>query len=103
MSQQFAYKTIEREYDKKSVDHILNVIFQLTNEPVRKLEMFSVDGSGSPASVKQNYAQDRQRQRGHAEENDLLASSTSGHDHVYKVAVIGTKYKLFSGWISIYN
>jgi len=69
--------------------------------------MFSVDGSGSPTSVKQNYAQDRQRQRGgkNAEENDLLASSTSDpkHDHVYKVAVIGTKYKLFSGWISIYN
>jgi hypothetical protein len=107
LSQQFAYKTIEREYDKKSVDHILNVIFQLTNEPVRKLEMFSVDGSGSPTSVKQNYAHDRQRQRGgkNAEKNDLLASSTLDpkHDHVYKIAVIGTEYKLFSGWISIYN
>jgi hypothetical protein len=79
----------------------------LTNEPVRKLEMLSVDGSGSPTSVKQNYAHDRQRQRGgkNAEKNDLLAFSTLDpkHDHVYKIAVIGTEYKLFSGWISIYN
>ena len=46
-----------------------------------------------------NYAHDRESQRGGAEENDLLASSTSDpkHDYLYKVAVIGTKYKLFSG------
>ena len=40
------------------------MVFKLTNEPVRGLEkVFSVDGSGSPTSVKQNYAQDRERQR----------------------------------------
>ena len=105
LSQQFSYKTIERGYDRESVDRILDMIFQLTNEPVQGLEkIFSVDGSGSPTSVKQNYAHDRQRQRGgkNAEENDLLASSTSDpkHDYVYKVAAIGTEYKLFSGWIS---
>jgi hypothetical protein len=87
------------------------MIFQLTNEPVQGLEkVFSVDGSGSPTSVKQNYAEDRQRQHRNKNKNaekitkrdDLLASSTSDpkHDYVYKVAAIGTKYKLFSGWIS---
>ena len=56
LSQHFLYK-IEGGYDKKSVDRILDMVFQLTNEPIRELEkVFSVDGSGSPTSVIQNYA-----------------------------------------------
>ena len=114
LSQHFSYKTIERGYDKKSVDRILDMVFQLTNEPVRELEkVFSVDGSGSPTSVKQNYAEDRQRQKQSKTKSksepkselklgDSWPASTSDprHDYVYKVAAIGTKYKLFSGWTS---
>jgi len=38
LSKQFSYKTIERGYDRESVDRILDMIFQLTNEPVQGLE-----------------------------------------------------------------
>ena len=108
-NQHFSYK-VEMGYDKKSVDRILDIIFQLTNEPVRELEKFSVDGSGSPTSVKQNYAEDRQSQRQKdrsktktksepKSDDNWLASSDPKHDYVCKVAAIGTKYKLFAGWI----
>jgi hypothetical protein len=42
LSQHFSYKTIERGYDKKSVDRILDMVFKLTNEPVRELERYSL-------------------------------------------------------------
>ena len=118
LTEEFSYETIERGYDRESVDRILDMVFNLTNEPVRELEkIFSVDGSGSPTSVKQNYAQDRKGQNGkrskgknsspkstvkEASPNDSWPISTfdSKHDYVYKVAVIGTKYKLFAGWKS---
>lgn len=118
LTEQFSYKTIERGYDKKSVGRILDMVFKLTNEPVRGLEkIFSVDGSGSPTSVKQNYAQDRERQRqGKSTQSNSISNSTlksksepghwpdstsdPKHDYVYKLAVIGTEYKLLAGWIS---
>ena len=114
----FSYKTIERGYDRKSVDKILDVVFNLTNEPVHDLEkVFSIDGSGTPTSVKQNYAADRQRQNRKKPKESKVSSNSCGdetlptdswpkstfdskHDYVYKVAVIGTKYKLFAGWKS---
>ena len=114
----FSYKTIERGYDRKSVDKILDVVFNLTNEPVHDLEkVFSIDGSGTPTSVKQNYAADRQRQNRKKSKESNVSSNSCGdetlptdswpkstfdskHDYVYKVAVIGTKYKLFAGWKS---
>jgi len=119
LNEAFSYKTIERGYDRKSVDKILDVVFNLTNKPVRGLEkVFSIDGSGTPTSVKQNYAADRQRQnrKKYSKGNDSSSNTCedetllndnwpcstfdSKHDYVYKVAVIGTKYKLFAGWNS---
>lgn len=115
---EFSYKTIERGYDRESVNRILDVVFNLTNEPVRGLEeVFSVDASGTPTSVKQNYAKDRRRQNGKNSKGKASSSKTnkeeplpndgwptstldSKHDYVYKEAVIGTKYKLFAGWKS---
>lgn len=109
LSKGFSYKTIERGYDRESVNEILNMVFNLTNEPVRDLEKrFSVDGSGTPTSVRQNYNADRQRQnakrsksKGKGEAHDSLPPSTDKkHDYVYKETIIGTKYKLFAGWTS---
>ena len=112
LSKEFSYKTIERGYDKECVKKILDEVFRLTNEPVKDLEkIFSVDGSGTPTSIKQNYAQDRQRQNekrsketaiGDTQKSydSLPRSADKKHDYVYKEAVIGTKYKLFAGWKS---
>lgn len=118
LTEEFSYKTIERGYDRESVDKILDVVFTLTNEPVRELEkVFSADGSGSPTSNKQNYAQDRKRQNRGQSTGRNASSKLPGkdtppddrwpappfdaqHDYVYKVAIIGTKYKLFAGWKS---
>jgi len=118
LTEEFSYKTIERGYDRESVDRILTVVFTLTNEPVRELEkVFSADGSGTPTSMKQNYAEDRKRQnRKRTRYNDAVSETMVqetasddrwpvstcdlSHGYVYKVAVIGTKYKLFAGWKS---
>ena len=113
LSKGFSYKTIERGYDRESVDEILDMVFNLTNEPVRELErVFSVDGSGTPTSVKLNYNADRQRQnKKHSKsaakddtaevaKDDWPQSTYEKHDYVYKEAVIGVKYKLFAGWKS---
>jgi len=107
LSKTFSYKTIERGYDKKAVYRILDLVFDLTNEPVRDLETtFSVDGSGSPTSVKQNYNADRQRQnskrsREKSDQDDKFALSTfKKRDYVYKAAIIGVRFKLFASWKS---
>lgn len=112
--EEFSYKRIERGYDRKSVDRILDPVFKLTNEPVRELEkVFSVDGSG-PTSINQN-SQDRKRQNAkRSKGKDSLSktgkdavpkdswptSTFTKYDYVYKVAIIGTRYKLFAGWKS---
>jgi len=113
MKEKFSYKTIERGYDRVSVDIILDLVFKLTNEPVRELEkVFSVDGSGTPTTVKQNYNADRQRQNAkrskesttnNAEKkahDNFPRSTNKKHDYIYKEAIIGVKYKLFAGWTS---
>jgi len=103
---EFSYKTIERGYDRKSVNGILNAVFILTDRCVSGLEkIFSVDGSGASTTIKQNYAKDRERQRKKhdKESNDVFAKGFSKHDYVYREAIIGVKYKLFAGWLSTTN
>ncbi len=108
LHEEFSYKTIERGYDREDVKKILDVVFNQTNKPVRDLEkVFSVDASGTPTSVKQNYAKDRQRQngknsrgKGKTSSSKLASTPDSKHEYVYKEAGIGTKYKLFAGWTS---
>ncbi len=106
LKSEFSYKTIERGYDRESVNKILIAVFMITNECVSGLEkIFSVDGSGTPTSIKQNYARDREVQRKKLRKrlNDAFSSSFSKHDYVYKEAIIGVKYKLFAGWLSTTN
>jgi transposase len=99
----FSYKTVERGYDHEAVNEILDEVFALTNAPVKGLEdVFSIDGSGTPTRMRQNYAHDRERQqkerskKGADKDADADAFPKGFHDYVYTVAVIGTRYKLFA-------
>lgn len=106
ISKDFSYKTIERGYDRESVMEILDEVFSLSNEPVQGLEtVFSIDGSGSPTSNKQNYAKDRQRQRNKISKNAEKVEwpksvPAAPSDYQYHVGVIGTVYKMFASWES---
>ena len=66
--------------------------------------------------VKQNYAEDREKQKSKQKEQCSEQSSEPSshsdswpsskepkHDYVYKVAMIGVKYKLFASWTSTVN
>lgn len=101
----FSYKTIERGYDREAVDEILDEVFELSNVPVEGREtVFSIDGSGTPTRMRQNYAHDRERQRKDKTDGDKAEGPTndefpeSPHDYVFSVAVIGTRYKLFASY-----
>lgn len=105
MKTNFSYKTIERGYDRRCVNDILNVVFTITNKCVSGLEkIFSVDGSGTPTSIKQNYARDRemQRKKQSKKPSDAFPQSpfSSKHDYMYKEIIIGTRYKLVAGFVS---
>lgn len=53
----FSYKAVKRGYNNRDIYQILIGVFSLTNLFVSNLEkFFSVDGSGTPTSIKQNYA-----------------------------------------------
>jgi len=101
LQEPFSYKTIERGYDKAAVNALLDEILTLTNLPVRGLEkIFSIDGSGSPTRSRQNYADDRGRQRrksGGARAS-RAAFPKGKMDYVYSVATVGVSYKLVSSW-----
>ena len=96
---EFSYKTIERGYDDEKVKKLLGEVFTLTNEPVNGLEeIFSVDGTGHSTSNKQNYEEDRSKQRSETGVADAFPKGR--RNYVANVAIIGTKYKLFASWIA---
>ena len=69
----FSYKTIERGYDRETVNEILDQVMAISNEPVQGLETaFSIDGSGTPTNARQNYSDDRKRQNGKGKNGLLL-------------------------------
>lgn len=101
----FSYKTIERGYDRRAVDEVLDEVFALTNAPIRGLEkVFSIDGSGTPTHTRQNYSEERERQRGNARRRRGTEGSTEfpkgDHDFVYSIAMVGARFKLISSWQS---
>jgi transposase len=80
----FSYKTIERAYEDPFVTLILNEVFRMTQEPLRKLERnLSADGTGLPTSMKQNWERDREDEE-----------KRVGYEKM--VAMVGTTYKLIS-------
>jgi transposase len=103
----FSYKTIERGYDRQGVKEILDEVFKLTNEQIQGFETdFSVDGSGSSTSNKQNYRQDRetQRRKGSSEQGRWAESHRPDlRDYQYHLGIIGVHSKIFSAWITTSN
>lgn len=80
------YKDIERAYSNPHVLAIMCTIFDMCNEPVRDRETrFSIDGSGLPNSIKQNYANEKR-------DSNKVAS------YDMFIGMIGVRYKLFSAF-----
>lgn len=78
------YKDIERAYSNADVQDILNEVLRMSNEPIKDKETkFSIDGTGMPTTIKENYANDR---------------GDSGKKAAYRmlICMIGTEYKMFS-------
>ena len=103
VSREFSYKTIERGYDRTAVNRILDEVVALTNVPIQGLErVFAPDGTGFPTSRKENYADKRQRQSSETREAGAwpqLQAGTPYRQPVYGTAMIGTRFKLYTGWI----
>ncbi len=58
--ERLAPKDIERAYDDPDTSAILMEVFRMTSEPVSGKETtFSIDGTGLPTSIKQNYESDK--------------------------------------------
>ena len=111
INKHFSYKTIERGYDKKAVNEILDEIMKIANETVEGKEAtYSFDGTGFAASNKENYAAKRQKQN--SKKNQKKPKSkcdTENHDSfpksntaakksfTYCVMGVGVQYKLISG------
>ena len=109
--QHFSYKTIERGYDRKAVNEILDEIVKITNETVEGKETtYSFDGTGFSASNKENYAAKRQKQNskknhkktksecvGESHDCFPISNTASKMGFSYSVMGVGVQYKLISG------
>ncbi len=84
LSSKLRPKTIERAYENREVVSLIKLAFDMTSEPVSRLETkFAIDGSGEPLSIKQNYANDRDDKEKHA-----------GYQKF--IGMCGIQYKLYS-------
>ena len=112
ISKHFSYKTIERGYDRETVNEILDEVTRITNKTVGDTEdTDSIDGTGFSASNKVNYAAKRQKQnskrsksrfnvKGDETVDDTFPKSNTGKkkmDFVYSVLSVGVRHKLISG------
>lgn len=85
ITEELTYKDMERAYGNKDVTDILDQIILMTNEPLRDKETaFSIDGTGMPTSVKQNY------------ERDNATKKAAGYDML--IGMIGIEHKMFSAF-----
>jgi len=103
LTKPFSYKTIERSYDRRAVNALLDEVLAISNAPVEGLETaFGIDGSGTPTRKRQNYAETREGQRKKPEKGSsgLDAFPKAKHDFVYSVFVVGATFKLISAWRS---
>jgi transposase len=105
IDENFSYKTIERGYDREAVNAILDEVMRISNAPIEGLEKtFSIDGSGTPTRMKQNYAHDRERQNKERKKEGKDAPSNDDafpkghHDYVYEVSTVGVEYKLIASY-----
>ncbi len=102
LSREFSYKTIERGYDREAVNRLLDKVLELTNVPIQGLEkVFSADGTGMPSSRKENYADQRARQKAESREAGAwpVSRRPGVRRPVFGVGMLGTVYKLYTGWV----
>jgi transposase len=60
MKEDITYKDLERAYSNRDVQDILDEVLKMSNEPISGKETkFSIDGTGMPTSIKQNYESDK--------------------------------------------
>lgn len=60
ISEKLSAKDIERAYDDSDVIAILMEVLRMSNEPVKDIDTkFTIDGTGMPTSIRQNYASDK--------------------------------------------
>ena len=111
ISQHFTYKTIERGYDRETVNTILDEVVVIINECVKNEESTcSFDGTGFSASNKQNYADKRQKQNSkkskkksqpanddQKDDSFPIVDSASNRGFSYCVMGVGVRHKLISG------
>ena len=82
---ELTYQDIARAYSDPDVLLILKTVFDLTIEPIRSVEHnLSIDGTGEPTSIKQNYEQDKGGPK--AARYDML------------ICMIGTETKMFTAF-----
>lgn len=105
IDEDFSYKTIERGYDRESVNAILDEVLRVSNAPIEGLEKtFAIDGSGTPTRMRQNYAHDRERQHKGRKGKGKDASPGDDafpkgiHDYVYEVSTVGVEHKLIASY-----
>lgn len=85
ITEDLTYKDIERAYENPNVILVLKLLFEKTQEPVKRLEKdFTGDGTGLPSSIKQNYAEDKGDEK-----------KVSLYDMM--IFTMGTEYKLLTG------
>ncbi|EQD36842.1 transposase IS4 family protein [mine drainage metagenome] len=103
----FSYKTIERGYDPKRSEELLDEVFKITNEVGNPFEnKFGIDGTGDPATMKINYESKRAEQRKEnedAKKNGSVSEMSDKfpgkkHDFQYSVMSIGLTTKIFGGF-----
>lgn len=79
-------KDIERAYDDSDVIAMLMEVLRMSNEPVKGIDnKFTIDGTGMPTSIKQNYASDKTDDAKRAV-YDML------------IGMVGVRTKLFSAF-----
>ena len=82
----YSYKTIERAYSDMETRHILEEVFELTNNPIKDLEHeFGPDATGLSTSCKENYENDRQKNQ-----------TGKGYEKI--VVMVGLRYKIISSF-----
>lgn len=60
VTESLTYKDIERAYDDTDVMLIISKAFELCNKPLKDKEKnFSIDGTGLPTTISQNYSRDK--------------------------------------------
>ena len=80
LSRSVPYKAIERAYDDPRVKRVLDDVFALTQQPERgRVTGMTVDGSGLPESVKQNWERDKSAKKGNGRFDGSVVMLTVPH------------------------